>query len=308
MILTVTLNPSVDKILEVPDFHAGKLNTIDEVSTQPGGKGVNVAIMLRSLGHDVVAAGFAGSGPGRMVQNSLRDLGITTAFTLVEEKTRTNYIILDKNAGVITQIRQDGPQITPYDLEQFRRTYERLITTADIVLIAGSLPPGAEPSFCAELVRLATHRNIRVALNIREPIMAASMPAGPFLAEPDLRNVDSYGPYDLTDHDQRVALVREIGQDASIAVVHAGGEALLVAENEAYSISIPACGLLGRIRLDDALTAGMIDAVMSGGAIADVGREGVAGALAAAASPTGRFASRDDIDACTSQVEVKPLA
>ena len=60
MILTVTLNPSVDKILEVPDFHPGKLNMTDDIGTQPGGKGVNVAMMLRALGHDVVATGFTG--------------------------------------------------------------------------------------------------------------------------------------------------------------------------------------------------------------------------------------------------------
>ncbi len=308
MILTVTLNPSVDKILEVPDFKIGAPNTVGDIITQPGGKGVNVAMMLRALGHEVVAMGFAGNGPGRMVQNALRDLGITTAFTLIEEKTRTNYIVLDPNAGQITQIRQEGPQITPYDLEQLRRTYERLINTADMVLIAGSLPPGVEPSFCAELVRLATHRGLKVALNVREPVLKACLPAKPFIAEPDLRDRVTYGDYDLSDHSQRVALTRELAEDASIAVINAGDEAMLVSDEEGHAISIPACSLLGRIRLDDALTAGMIDAVLSGGTLAEIGREGVAGALAAAASPTGRFASRDDVEACVERVEVTSLA
>lgn len=87
MILTVTLNPSVDKIVEIPRLRRG-LNTMNDIATLPGGKGVNVGMMLRALGHEVVAIGIAGNGPGRMVQNALRDAEIATSFTLVEGKTR----------------------------------------------------------------------------------------------------------------------------------------------------------------------------------------------------------------------------
>ena len=308
MILTVTLNPSVDKIVEIPGFSAGGLNTMTDIATLPGGKGVNVGMMLRALGHDVVAIGFAGNGPGRMVQNALRDSGITTSFTLLEGKTRTNTAIIDPDAGSITELRQRGPEVTPYDLESLRKTYERLLGSADMVLIAGSLPPGAEPSFCAELVRLAVHRGVKVTVNCREPIMRAVLPAKPYLAEPDLRTLRTYGDHDVSEHAGRVALTREIADSAELAVVNAGDEVLLVSGEHGHMISVPACELRGRIRLDDALVAGMIDATLNGGDLAEIGREGVAGALAAASSPNGQFAKRGDLEGCLSRVEVMPLA
>ena len=304
----MTLNPSVDKIFRIPGFKLGTFNNASEVMTQPGGKGINVAMMLNVLGHDVVAMGFAGNGPGRMVQDVLREVGITTSFTPLEGKTRTNYAIVDSEAGTVTQVRQDGPSVTPSDLEQLRRTYERLLDSAEMVIIAGSLPPGAEPSFCAELVRLAVHQGVRVALNVRRRVLAAALPAKPFLTEPDLRSVEKYNEYDVRKHEGRVSLVRELARDTQLAVVNAGSEVLLVSGEEAYSIQVPACELLGRIRLDDALIAGMIDSAIAGGAVSEIGRRGVAATIAAAASPTGQFASREDIEACIERTEVKPLA
>lgn len=304
MILTVTPNPSVDKVFKVRGFAPGSLNRIDDTFTQPGGKGVNIAFMLRTLGHDITATGFAGNGPGRFIQNSLRDAGITTAFALLAGKTRTNYALVDTDAGTLTKLRSAGPQVDPGDIATLRSTYERLLSQAEMVVIAGSLPPGLEPTFCAELVRIAMSRGVRVALNVREETLAASLPARPFLAEPDLRDLTSYGEYDVTEREGRVGLARHLAQSAEIAVVNAGGEVLCMSGDEAVTLVIPACGLLGRIRLDDALIAGVIDATIGGGSLEEIAREGVAAALAAAASPSGQFASREELSECLDRVEV----
>lgn len=304
MILTVTLNPSVDKVFEVSGLSLGGLNRIGNTFTQPGGKGVNIAFMLRALGHEITAMGFAGDGPGRFIQNSLRDAGITTAFTLLPGKTRTNYALLDPQAGSLTELLSPGPEATPTDIAVLRSTFERLLGLADMVVIAGSLPPGVEPTFCAELVRLATSRGVRVAVNVREEIMNAALPARPFLAEPDLRDATLYGDYDLSGRDDRLALARHMAKNAEVAVVNAGQEVICVSGDKLVSVKIPACGLLGRIRLDDALIAGVIDAANSGDSLEDIAREGVAAALAAASSPNGQFTSRDDIQSCLDRVEV----
>jgi len=304
VILTVTLNPSVDKVFEVPGLALGTLNSIDDTITQPGGKGVNIAFMLRALGHDITAMGFAGDGPGRFIQNSLLDAGITTAFTLLAGKTRTNYALLDPEAGTLTTLRSPGPEVNPTDIAELRSVFERMLGLADMVVIAGSLPPGLEPSFCAELVRLAVSRGVRVAVNVREDTLNAALPARPYLAEPDLRDVTTYGEYDLSQHEGRLALARHIAKSAEIAVVNAGQEVLCVSGAESVIASVPACRLLGRIRLDDALIAGILDATTSGDSLEEIAREGVAAALAAAASPNGQFASREEIQSCLDRVEV----
>jgi len=304
VILTVTLNPSVDKVFEVNGFLPGAINHIDEAVTQPGGKGVNIAFMLRALGHEITSMGFVGDGPGRFIQNSLRDAGITTAFTLLSGKTRTNYALIDSRAGVLTMLRSLGPTVDPEDIATLRSAYERLLGMADMVVIAGSLPPGVEPTFCAELVRLAEARGVHTAVNVREDIMKTVLPARPFLAEPDLRDVTTYGGHDLSVRTGRLALATEIAKNAEIAMVNAHDEVLCVSGDETVLVKVPACGLLGRIRLDDALIAGVVDATADGGSLAEIAREGVAAALAAAASPTGQFASREEISTCLDRVEV----
>lgn len=304
MILTVTLNPSVDKVLEIPGLSPGGLNRIGDTLTQPGGKGVNIAFMLRALCHDITAMGFAGDGPGRFIQNSLRDAGITTAFTLLPGKTRTNYALLDPDAGVLTELRSSGPQVSPSDIAILRGAFERMLGLADMVVIAGSLPPGVDPTFVAELTRLAASRGVRVAINTREETMSAALSARPYLAEPDLRDATTYGEFDLTRRDGRLALAHHIADSAEIAVVNAEQEVLYVSGDEWFSVKVPACGLLGKIRLDDALIAGVVDATTNGEALEDIAREGVAAALAAAGAPNGQFTSRDDIQSCIDRVEV----
>ncbi|MBN1192209.1 MAG: hexose kinase [Coriobacteriia bacterium] len=304
MILTVTPNPSVDKVFEVRDFAPGSLNRIEDSLTQPGGKGVNIAFMLRALGHEITAMGFAGNGPGRFIQNSLRSAGITTAFTLLAGKTRTNYALLDTEAGILTKLRSVGPQVNPDDIATLHATFERLLGQAEMVVIAGSLPPGFEPTFCAELVQLATSRGVRVALNVREDTLVAALPARPFLAKPDLRDLTTYGEYDLTQREDRTALAQHLAESAEIAVVNADNEVICMSGDESVTLKIPACAIAGRIRLDDALMAGIIDATIAGGSLEETAREGVAAALAAAASPNGQFASREELSECLDRVEV----
>lgn len=308
MILTVTLNPSVDKLFEVPNLSPGSLNRIAKTDTQPGGKGVNVSFMLRALGHEVTAMGFAGDGPGRFIQNSLRDAGITTSFTTLAGKTRTNYAIVDSEAGTLTDLRSPGPRVDPADIESLRATFERLLGLVEMVVIAGSLPPGVDPSFCAELTTLAASRGTRVALNVREELLEKALVGRPFLAEPDLRGSQTYGGLDLATRDERIALARQLARRCQIAVVNFADEVLCVSGDTTLLVSVPACGLLGRLRLDDALLAGMIDATVSRKDLPDIAREGVAGALAAAASPDGRFSSVEDIRGCMDRIEVIELA
>ncbi len=308
VILTVTLNPSVDKVLEVPGLALATLNRAKDTTTQPGGKGVNIAFMLRALNHEITAMGFAGDGPGRFIQNSLRDAGITTAFTLLPGKTRTNYVLVDPAAGSLTELRSPGPDVTESDIAVLRTTFERMLGLVDMVVIAGSLPPGVDPGFCAELASLAAAHGVKVALNAREEVMNVALDARPFLAEPDLRDLDTYGGYDLTTGEGRLALATHVAQSANIAVINAGHEVLCVSGEHVALVKVPACGLLGRIRLDDALLAGVIDATTRGDSLEDIAREGVAAALAAATSPNGQFTSREDIQTCLDRVEVAPHA
>jgi len=99
MIGTVTLNPAIDVILEISKLKINHYNKVINAHTASGGKGINVSKAVRGYGRETIAMGFLGGGRGRMIEEELRGLGVTTNFWHIEEKTRSNTIISDKKTG-----------------------------------------------------------------------------------------------------------------------------------------------------------------------------------------------------------------
>jgi 1-phosphofructokinase len=101
MIVTVTLNPALDVILKVNNLKINQYNKVLDARITSGGKGINVSKAVRGCGRETIAIGFLGGGRGRTIEEELRGLGITTNFWHIEEKTRSNTIISDKEKGYL---------------------------------------------------------------------------------------------------------------------------------------------------------------------------------------------------------------
>src|ERR671919_2385048 len=153
MIITVTLNAAIDKSLTAPNFRLGRRHRTVEQTTMPGGKGVNVARTLKTLGQPVIATGFAGGPTGTRIVEQLTDESILNDFVRIREESRTNTAVLDPTNGEQTEINERGPAVSARELELFRDKLVYLARGAAIVIIAGSLPRGVEPAIYAELVK-----------------------------------------------------------------------------------------------------------------------------------------------------------
>ena len=191
MILTVTLNPALDKILILQDFQVHRLHRLgrDELSlTVPGGKGVNIAMALQCLGNDVVATGFAGGYEGHMLCDQLRQQGVTTSFIFSEGATRTNTSILDLKNETLTEINDFGQQIPESDQAFFLDNYEHLLHRTKMVVIAGSLPVGVPVSFIKRLIEIAHTRKIKVIVHTASKYLEPLIETSPFLINPDMRS------------------------------------------------------------------------------------------------------------------------
>ena len=99
MIVTVTMNPAIDKTVDITRLEKGDLNRIKRVEMDAGGKGVNVSKTIRALGGDSIATGFIGGNSGIIIKNVLSELGITTDFVMVEGETRTNLKVVEEKGG-----------------------------------------------------------------------------------------------------------------------------------------------------------------------------------------------------------------
>lgn len=194
MVLTVTLNPAIDKLLILNGFEIHKLHRLekDEMSlTGPGGKGVNVALNLSLLGDEVIASGFAGGHAGHLLCDGLRQKGITTNFIFTGGLTRTNISVLDQSNGTLTEINDFGQEITAEDQQFLLNNYQRLLNRTDFVILAGSLPGGVTSDLYEKMILAAAAKKKKVLLHSMPGIISELTGTSPYICHPDMRSIHS---------------------------------------------------------------------------------------------------------------------
>lgn len=164
MILTVTMNPSIDKLYRVEGNTLGAVQRVLEVSNTAGGKGLNVSRVSSLLGEDVTAMGLVGGHIGGYFE-SLIDGKIRRAFTHVKSETRSCINVWDTTTGISTEYLEPGAPITAQEAEQFFRDFRRELPSADVITISGSLPKGAPADSYEQLIALCREAGKPVLLD-----------------------------------------------------------------------------------------------------------------------------------------------
>ncbi|MBN2487299.1 MAG: hypothetical protein JXB34_15090 [Bacteroidales bacterium] len=191
MILTVTLNPAIDKILYLKDFHLHKLHRLEDGDMSlisPGGKGVNIALNLKRLGNEVITSGFVSGNAGHMLCDALQQEGITTSFIFTPGFTRTNLAILDRNNETLTEINDFGEHIGQDDIDFFLEHFETLLNRIDLLIFAGSLPFGVNEEILKAMVEMARTKSIKTMVHALPKYTQSLLEASPFLIVPDMRS------------------------------------------------------------------------------------------------------------------------
>src|SRR3954462_4247870 len=153
MIITVTLNAAIDKSLSVPNFRLGRRHRTVEQTTMPGGKGVNVARTLKTLGQPVIATGVAGGATGTRIVEQLTAESILNDFVRIREESRTNTAVLDPTSGEQTEINERGPAVSAAEVELFCDKLLYLAQGAQMCVFAGSLPREVDSDIYGRLIR-----------------------------------------------------------------------------------------------------------------------------------------------------------
>lgn len=185
MIYTVTLNPALDKTVEIPGMALDTVNRITEMRTDPGGKGINVSKVIAKLGGDSRAVGILGGESGRTLEKLLEGENFTTRFRFVEGQTRTNLKIIDRERHTNTDINEPGLTVTAAELDALLRELLAELRPGDIVVLAGSLPKGAPQDTYRSWTAACKKAGARVFLDADGALLAEGIKAAPHLIKPN---------------------------------------------------------------------------------------------------------------------------
>ncbi|HEU4977494.1 MAG TPA: 1-phosphofructokinase family hexose kinase [Solirubrobacteraceae bacterium] len=281
MIITVTLNAAIDKSLSVPNFRLGRRHRTVEQTTMAGGKGINVARALKTLGQPVIATGFAGGQTGTRIVEQLTAESILNDFIRIREESRTNTAVYDPTNGETTEINERGPAVSASEVELFRDKLLYLARGADIVVFAGSLPRGVEPDIYAALIRELHRMGVTTLADADGEPMRLAVRAEPDVISPNVLEAEELVGHEFNDEEDRVMAVRELVQlgpreaivtlpDGCVAsLLIDGGRSLLRAR-------IPPREAVAAVGAGDAFLAGYVSARYGGSRPEDCLRYGVA--------------------------------
>jgi tagatose 6-phosphate kinase len=263
-ILTVTLNAAIDTTLTLASpLMMGHLNRAQEVLKLPGGKGINVARALHTLGIPVHVTGFAGGPAAALLNTGLAHSGINATFRPIAGNTRTCTAIIELDSHRVTEVNEPGPTITEAEAQNFFELYGVLLRNASAVVLSGSLPPGLPSNYYATLITRAHALRVPAMLDTSGQALAEGIAAKPLLVKPNA-------------HEARYLLDREIqsiqdaihaGQQlrargAQTAMITLGAQgAVLALEHGAWHAHVEVASPVSIVGCGDALLAGFLAAL-----------------------------------------------
>jgi 1-phosphofructokinase family hexose kinase len=299
MIITVTLNAALDRILTVPNFQLGHRHRASEASALTGGKGINIARALKRLDVPVVATGLAGGGTGTRILDELRIEGILHDFVVIGDESQTSTTVVDPSGNSYTEIYERGPKVEPGDLELFLEKLHYVARSADWVVFAGSLPRAVDDAFYAEAIRDLNRRGVRTALDAEGEPLRLGVEAEPFLVSPNEREAEGLVGHEFNEEAEFVQALDDIAEQGARNVLIAEGSgcfALFREERERrrFRVAAPKLDVVSPVGSADVLLAGFIAAHVAGRPLEEALRSAVAaGAASTLAVGAGRFEPRE---------------
>jgi 1-phosphofructokinase family hexose kinase len=289
MIFTLTLNPAVDRELTVAKIVFGTVLRASQWQVDCGGKGFNVARMLKSLGVDSVALGFAAGKTGELLDEKLQALGIETDFIWIQGETRTNVSIVAVEDDRYMKVNEPGPTISESDLSQLVQKVRERAKKGDWWVLAGSLPPGVPSAVYAELTGIIQSAGGRVFMDTSGDALRQSCSAKPQLVKPNAEEAHELTGLPVGNPTEIVAAARAIQAMGPAQVIISLGKdgALMVAEEIAWVATTPDIVERNPIGAGDSMVAGVVCGLSRGDSLPAALRCGVAcGAATASLSGT----------------------
>jgi 1-phosphofructokinase len=304
MIVTLTLNPSLDRTIEVDQLVRGTLTRATSARLDPGGKGVNVSRALLANQVPSVAVVPVGGPDGEQLVRLLENDGIQHRPVRVAGRTRSNVTIAEPD-GVVTKLNEPGEPLSREELDAVADAVLDETESASWVVTCGSLPPGVPAGIYAQMCEFFTQAGVMVAVDASGPALLAAIEASPVLIKPNRdelaeaigRPVDRIG--DVVEAAEELHL-----RGAGSVLASLGADGAVLVEDDGITIGeAPVTGTRSTVGAGDALLAGFLSAGARG---AEALAEGLAWGAAAVRLPASRMPRPEDIRRDIVRIHTRP--
>lgn len=266
MIVTVTMNPAIDKTVEINCLQQGGLNRISKVEYDAGGKGINVSKTIYELGGKSIATGFLAGNAGRTIKNVLDEKGIQNDFVWINGETRTNTKVFEEN-GMVTELNEPGAVPSAQELKELMDKLGRYAESGTLFVLAGSIPNGMDKNIYADITDLVHKKGAKVLLDADGELFRSGLKAVPDIIKPNRLELEEYARFDYKASEQEIAgIARRLIKEGigTVAVSMGKCGAMLLKEDyeaKAQALSVKAHSTVGA---GDAMVAALSFAYENG--------------------------------------------
>lgn len=318
MIYTVTCNPSLDYIVFVDKFQTGMTNRTRWERIVPGGKGINVSIVLHHLGVPSTALGFLAGFTGEEIQRRTKELGILPQWIFLEEGcSRINVKLndtmgrssdisrkndLEENMPEGTEINGRGPDIPSDKLNELKLCLKQL-QKEDVLVLAGSIPSSVPASLYEDLMSCVKEKQILTIVDAAGTLLRNILPLHPFLIKPNRQELGELFRTEIHTREEAVPYAKKLQRlgARNVLVSLAGSGAVLAAENgQVYSANAPKGRLVNGVGAGDSMVAGFLAGWMETKDYAHAFRMGLAAGSASAFAD--HLAAKEEIQAVYNRI------
>lgn len=293
MIFTVTFNPSLDYIVGLDSFREGEVNRSEWEHTYPGGKGINVSMVLKNLNIRNIALGFMGGFTGKEIQRRVKDFGCYTDF--VKIKSGNSRINIKIKAQKESEINGQGPAISKKELAELFKKMESIVA-GDILVLAGSIPAALPEDTYENIMKHLENSGVKIVVDATGELLLRVVKYRPFLIKPNNHELGEMFGKKLNSHDEIVFYAKRLQEMGAqnVLISMAGDGAILVDENgEIHEMKPPKGVVKNSVGAGDSMVAGFIAGYLKGKDLQEAFKMGVATGSASAFSET--LATKEEV-------------
>ncbi len=303
MIYTVTFNPSIDYVMFVDDFKIDGLNRAQDTNKFAGGKGINVSRVLKTLGVDSTALGFAGGFSGDFIAQTLKDSDIHTDFVQVDEDTRINVKL---KTGQETEVNAQGPNVTDAQFQSLLNQIKET-TDNDTVIVAGSVPKSIPSDAYAQIAKITKQTGAQLVVDAEKDLVESVLEYQPLFIKPNKDELEVMFNTSVKSDEDVIKYAKQIlDKGAQSVIVSLGGDgAIYVDRQQSIKAVNPKGKVINTVGSGDSTVAGMVAGLATGLSVQDAFKQAVASGTATAFDAD--LATKDAIENIKSQVTISVL-